>query len=155
MLRNACLASLAVFLSACVSPRGGERLSITETAGVASAGAQLSVQRAQGGLARPLVYSPALQAAAEVQADHLSRTPGLLGHVGPGGSTAEERAAQAGYRACVIAENVARGQPDVASVLSDWMQSPQHRANILNAQVTQYGFARSGSVWVLKLARPC
>ena len=129
-------------------------MSLAETAGIASAGAQLSFQRAQNGVVRPLGYSPALQAAAQAHAEYLSQTGGL-GHVGPDGSSAQTRAERAGYRACVIAENVARGQPDVATVMADWMNSSGHRANILNAQVTQYGLGRSGSVWVLKLARPC
>jgi uncharacterized protein YkwD len=145
---------LVVVLASCTPQPQSGRLTVAETAGVASVGAQLSVQRSLNGVVRPLGYSPALQAAAQAQADHLSRTGGLS-HVGPGGSTPRTRAARAGYRACLIAENVARGQPDVSTVMADWMGSPAHRANILNAQVTQYGIARSGSVWVLKLARPC
>lgn len=145
---------LIALLASCTPQPMAERLTVAETAGVASIGAQLSVLRAGAGIVRPLGYSPALQAAAQAQAEHLSMTGGLS-HLGPGGSTAQTRAMRAGYRACLIAENVARGQPDAASVLSDWMASPGHRANILNAQATQYGFARSGSVWVLKLARPC
>lgn len=154
MLRILVLLSISIALGACTPQPGTERVSVADTAGIASVGAQLSVQRAQNGIVRPLVYSPGLQAAAQAQADHLSRTGGI-GHLGPGGSTARERAAQAGYSACLIAENVARGQPDVSSVLTDWMSSSEHRSNILNAQVTQYGFARAGSVWILKLARPC
>ena len=145
---------IIALLVSCMPQPQAERLTVTETAGVASIGAQLSVLRAGAGIVRPLGYSPALQAAAQAQADHLSRTGGLS-HVGPGGSSAQTRARRAGYRACLIAENVARGQPDAASVLADWMASSGHRANILNAQVTQYGFARAGSVWVLKLARMC
>jgi uncharacterized protein YkwD len=63
--------------------------------------------------------------------------------------------AASGYQACVVAENIARGQGDIRSVMADWMTSPGHRANILNPQVTQYGFAGAGSVWVLVVARPC
>jgi hypothetical protein len=47
------------------------------------------------------------------------------------------------------------GSPISGGVVADWMTSPGHRANILNPQVTQYGFAGAGSVWVLVLARPC
>lgn len=154
MLRLMSLVATIAILSGCTPQSGAQRVSVAETAGIASMGTQLSFQRAQNGIVRPLGYSPALQAAAQAQADHLSRTGGM-GHIGPGGATARDRAARAGYTACLIVENVARGQQDVSSVLSDWMGSPGHRSNILNAQVTQYGFARSGSVWVLKLARPC
>jgi uncharacterized protein YkwD len=67
----------------------------------------------------------------------------------------QTRVRRAGYQACLVAENIARGQSDIRSVLADWMTSPGHRSNILNPQVTQYGFAGAGSVWVLVLARPC
>jgi uncharacterized protein YkwD len=94
-----------------------------------------------------------LQAAAESHAQYLSRT-GNFSHT----ARAEPRSVpgrRTGYQACLVAENIARGQPDIRSVVADWMTSPGHRANILNPQVTQYGFAGAGSVWVLVLARPC
>jgi uncharacterized protein YkwD len=144
----------AAILVACTPQPGTERISAGESVDIASAGAQLSVQRAQNGIIRPLGYSPALQGAAQAHAEYLSRT-GNFSHRGPGGSTPRTRVERAGYRACLTAENIARGQPDTRSVIATWMNSPGHRANILNAQATQYGFARAGSVWVLVLARPC
>ena len=36
-------------------------------------------------------------------------------------------------------ENIAAGQPDPQSVVQSWMNSPGHRANILNANFTQIG----------------
>jgi uncharacterized protein YkwD len=74
---------------------------------------------------------------------------------GAGGTRRAIPRRRAGYRSCLTAENIARGQPDIRSVVADWMNSPGHRSNILNAQLTQYGFAQAGSVWVLVLARPC
>lgn len=141
-------------LAACTPTTGVERVSAAETVDIASAGTQLAFYRAQGGLVRPLGYSPALQAAAEAHAEYLSTT-GNFSHRGPGGTTPRQRVASAGYRSCLTAENIARGQPDARSVMANWMQSPGHRANILTPQFTQYGFARAGSVWVLVLARPC
>jgi len=35
------------------------------------------------------------------------------------------------------------------------MASPGHRANILDPQVTDFGFAEVGTTRVLVLARPC
>ncbi|MDG4649321.1 CAP domain-containing protein [Roseibacterium sp. SDUM158017] len=154
MRRVSLLVVLALALAACTPAPGTERVSAGETVDIASAGAQLSFQRAQNGLIRPLGYSPALQAAAEAHAEYLSRT-GNFSHDGPSGATPRSRVEGAGYRACLTAENIARGQPDIRSVVATWMGSPGHRANILNAQVSQYGFARAGSVWVLVLARPC
>jgi uncharacterized protein YkwD len=147
-------ALLAGLAAACTPTPGTERVTAGETVDIASAGTQLSVQRAQNGIVRPLGYSPALQAAAESHAQYLSRT-GNFSHDGAGGTSAGDRVRRAGYQSCLTAENIARGQPDIRSVVANWMGSPGHRSNILNAQLTQYGFAQAGSVWVLVLARPC
>jgi uncharacterized protein YkwD len=154
MRRFTIFTGLAIAIAACTPAPGTERVTAGETVDIASGGAQISVQRAQNGLVRPLGYSPALQAAAESHAQYLSRT-GNFSHTGAGGSNVQTRVRRAGYQACTVAENIARGQSDIRSVLTDWMGSPGHRANILNPQVTQYGFAGAGSVWVLVLARPC
>ena len=153
-MRLILIAALTAALAACTPSPGMERLTAGQSVDIASAGAQISVQRARAGIVRPLGHSPALQAAAAAHADYLSRT-GTFSHDGPGGSTPRTRAARAGYTACLTAENIARGQGDIRTVIADWMASPGHRSNLLNPQVTQYGFARAGSVWVLVLARPC
>ena len=141
-------------LAACAPQSGTQRLSAGATVDIASAGTQLSFQRAGGGIIRPLTHSPALQAAAEAQAQDLN-TSGRLGHLGADGSTLSDRLRRAGYTACASAENVANGTPDIRSTIARWMDSPEHRANILNPQVTQFGFAGTGNTWVLVLARPC
>lgn len=41
----------------------------------------------------------------------------------------------------MVAENIAMGQPDCASVMASWMGSPGHRANILNASYRRIGVA--------------
>lgn len=164
MLRPLATALLAASVASCMPAPGTERVSAGESVDIASAGAQLSFQRAQNGVVRYLVYSRELQAAAEDHAEYLSASEdhagslsgaGNLGHNGAGGSTVSDRVRRAGFRSCLTAENVARGLPDVRSVVAAWMDSPRHRANILNPQATHYGMAQAGSVWVLVLARPC
>jgi len=145
---------LSVTLAACAPGAGTERLSAGSTVDIASAGTQLSVQRAGGGILRPLIHSPALQAAAQAQADDL-RSAERLGHLGADGSTLTDRLRRAGYNSCASAENVARGTSDIRTTIAQWMSSAAHRANVLNPQVTQFGFASSGETWVLVLARPC
>jgi uncharacterized protein YkwD len=113
--RFSLLAVLA--LAACTPTPGTERVTAGESVDIASAGAQLSVQRAQNGLVRPLGYSPALQAAAESHAQYLSRT-GNFSHDGAGGTTRSVPRRRAGYQACLVAENIARGQPDIRSVVA-------------------------------------
>jgi uncharacterized protein YkwD len=45
-----------------------------------------------------------------------------------------------------IGENIARGQDTASQVMKAWMDSPEHRANILNVhyKVLGIGFARGG-----------
>lgn len=40
-----------------------------------------------------------------------------------------------------VAENIAMGQHTAKQVLNDWMSSPGHRANILNASYTKIGIS--------------
>lgn len=150
LILAACLAAL----TACAPPPGTQRMSMGSTVDIASAGTQLSFQRAGSGILRPLSHSPALQGAAQGHADDLART-GRFAHTGSDGSSVSERVARANFNACAVAENIAQGQPDIRTVITEWMGSDGHRRNILNAQFTQFGFAESGGNWVLVLARPC
>ena len=141
-------------LAACAPGAGVERLSAGSTVDIASAATQLSVQRAGGGIIRPLVHSPALQAVAQVQADDL-RDAERLGQLGVAGSPLGERLRRAGYTACAAAENTAAGTSDIRGTIASWMANAADRANVLNPQVTQFGLASAGDTWVLVLARPC
>ena len=145
---------LVAALAACAPGPGTERLSAGATVDIASAGTQLSVQRAGQGIFRPLIHSPALQAAAQAQADDLAAAE-RVGHLGADGTALTERLQRAGYSACVSVENVAQGTTDIRVTVATWMDSAPHRANILNPGVTQFGFAGTGQTWVLVLARPC
>lgn len=153
--RNALL-SLAFLaaLVACAPQSGTERLSAGATVDIASAGTQLAFQRAGGGIIRPLSHSPQLQAVAEEQAQNLN-VSNSMGQIGAGGTALSDRLRRAGYTACASAENTATGTSDIRSTLANWMSNPDQRANILNPQVTQFGFAGAGDTWVLVLARPC
>jgi uncharacterized protein YkwD len=50
-----------------------------------------------------------------------------------------DRLAAVGYQWQAYAENVAYGQASPASALDAWMHSSGHRANILNASLTELG----------------
>ena len=119
----------------------------------ASVSALLNRQRATAGLPA-LSRSRQLDAVAMVHArDQAER--GFFGHVGSDGSTVHGRVTAAGYPSCLSAENIAMGQGSEAAVMSDWMGSSGHRANILHPRAEQFGFARVGDTWVMVLARPC
>ncbi|QBY01620.1 CAP domain-containing protein [Rhodophyticola sp. CCM32] len=153
MIRSTALL-LILALAACALPPGTDRVPLSSTGMIAQANTLISVQRAGTGIIRPLVHSPALQAAAQAHADDLQVTGGI-GHVGSDGSTLSDRINRSSYTACFAAENVARGQPDTRSAVASWANSPGHRANMVNANATQFGFANAGDVWVLVLARSC
>jgi len=106
--------------------------------------------RATAGLPA-LGWCGTLASAATAHATDMSVT-GVHGHIGSNGSTFDQRAAAHGYGArgqwTLLAENVAWGQTGVDQVLHDWLVSPGHAANILNAGLQHAGFARVGTSWV-------
>ncbi|MEU4160520.1 CAP domain-containing protein [Actinoplanes sp. NPDC026670] len=65
---------------------------------------------------------------------------GTLSHTGDGGSTFVTRAQAAGY-AQPSAENIAMGYRTAAEVVDGWMNSPGHRANIVNCKSKTVGVA--------------
>ena len=82
-----------------------------------------------------------------------------FGHQGSNGSDMQARARSAGYRACMIAENLAWGYPDANQILSGWMSSPAHRNNMLVNRAVDFGVGvvqgAQGPIWILLVARPC
>ncbi|MFI6346365.1 CAP domain-containing protein [Streptomyces sp. NPDC050560] len=79
----------------------------------------------------------------------------FVGHNGSGGSTLVSRAQAAGYTGWrALAENVAGGQQTPKAVVKGWMNSPGHRANILNCSLKHIGVGyakksgtRYGTYW--------
>ena len=130
------------------------RLEFEQAVNLNSVGRQLTAIRNQHGLPQRLSHSPQLQAAAQYHADDMART-GNFSHTGSGGSNLRSRVRSAGYNGCFWAENLAFGQPNIETVMSQWMGSPGHRRNMLAPQARQYGFARAGTFYVLVLGRPC
>ncbi|KAK9768412.1 hypothetical protein K7432_001012 [Basidiobolus ranarum] len=72
------------------------------------------------------------------------------------GLTLGQRISQTGYVWSNIGENVAAGFGDAVSVMNAWMNSPEHRRNILNPIFTQTGIAYDpqGSYWTQDFGRP-
>ncbi|SFD57674.1 Uncharacterized conserved protein YkwD, contains CAP (CSP/antigen 5/PR1) domain [Actinopolyspora alba] len=62
-----------------------------------------------------------------------------LGHRSADGADHINRAKRAGYPSVYVGENVAAGNADVAKTFRQWMNSPQHRENILNCSFTELG----------------
>lgn len=105
--------------------------------------------RAKAGLQR-LRVDERLRAAARGHCKDMARRD-FCAHNNPDGVTPVERMLSAGYSA-PGAENVARGQESPRVVMDAWLNSPGHRANLLNPQFTAIGvgvvfLARNGPCW--------
>jgi uncharacterized protein YkwD len=94
--------------------------------------------RAAHGL-HPLQWDAALANAARLHAEQMAQR-NTLSHQFPGEAPMQERAMQAGARFSLIAENVAEG-PTAAGLHTQWMNSPPHRANLLDKELNAVGIA--------------
>ena len=112
----------------------------------------LNTERAGQGRGR-LVEDPRLSRAALDHAEDMVRND-CFSHQGQTGSSFTDRARAAGYT-CAAAENIAFGQRSEIEVVTEWMDSPGHRRNILLRDATEFGIGRVGNMWVLMLGRGC
>jgi uncharacterized protein YkwD len=87
----------------------------------------------------PLRWDSALAEAARLHAEVMV-SQNLLLHQCLNEAPLDQRAAQAGAKFSMIAENIAVG-PNVASLHDGWMHSTGHRQNILSADATAVGIA--------------
>ncbi|WP_031148679.1 CAP domain-containing protein [Streptomyces erythrochromogenes] len=105
-------------------------------------------ERAQAGCG-PVRANPPLAALAGAFSKDMAAR-GFFGHDDPEGNTPWDRAAKAGLSG-LGGENIARGQGDAESVMRAWMNSPGHKANILNCEFRTLGvgahFAAGGPWW--------
>ncbi|MEU9738748.1 CAP domain-containing protein [Micromonospora chersina] len=94
----------------------------------------------------------AAQRHSQDQADHKT-----MSHDGSDGSDVGDRLDRVGYTWRSYGENVAWNQQSPAAVMDAWMNSPGHRANILNCSFTEIGVgvARSnGPYWTQDFGTP-
>lgn len=94
--------------------------------------------RAAHGL-QPLQWDTALANAARAHAERMAQR-NTLSHQFPGEPPMQDRAREAGARFSLIAENVALG-PTAAGIHTQWMNSPPHRANLLDHDLNSVGVA--------------
>jgi uncharacterized protein YkwD len=145
--RQACLAPVwvMVLVSGCSSPASPTAVEAgggAPASGAASEMASLTnAERRQAGLPAFAISQP-LMRAAQLHADQMASL-GQMAHVLPGARYPEpqDRLAAVGYQWRAYAENVAYGQSSPAAVVTAWMGSPGHRANILNSGLTELGTA--------------
>ncbi|TQK96277.1 uncharacterized protein YkwD [Streptomyces puniciscabiei] len=97
----------------------------------------------------PLAANSALTDLAESFSNDMAARD-FFDHTDPDGKSPWDRAAAAGITD-LGGENIARGQADAAAVMQAWMDSPGHRANILNCDFKTLGvgvhFGPGGPWW--------
>ncbi|MEU0529347.1 CAP domain-containing protein [Amycolatopsis tolypomycina] len=101
-------------------------------------------ERAKAGC-DPLTEESHVTKAAQDFSDKMS-AENFFSHTSPDGTTFDQRIKQAGYPK-PGAENIARGQTSAAQVMESWMNSPGHRANILNCTLKKIGVGVTTAGW--------
>lgn len=99
-----------------------------------------------------------LHAAAQKHSD-LQAEKETMSHQLPGEPSMGDRVTAQGYRWGSVAENVAAGYTTAASVMDGWMNSPGHKANILNCRYKHIGVgvkksAKGTLYWTQNFASP-
>jgi uncharacterized protein YkwD len=94
-------------------------------------------QRANAGCGAVTADSRLTSAARAHSADMANRN--YFDHVTPEGVDPGTRITKAGYKWSAYGENIAEGYPDPQSVMTGWMNSPGHKANILNCNFKNLG----------------
>ena len=123
----------------------------------AAAQSMISGYRTNNGLA-PVAIDPELMRLASDQARTMAARD-KLDH--SAGRPFEERIRASKFDAGVAVENISAGYHTLAEAFSGWRDSPPHRANMLNKNVTKMGIAAVYSpqskykvYWALILAAP-
>lgn len=101
----------------------------------------MNIRRQRAGLA-PVRLEERLTRAAQLHAEQMAAA-GRMAHTldDVRYPRMEDRLDAADYPWRVAGENLAFGQHDAGGAVDVWMQSPPHRANVLNPQFTEAGAA--------------
>jgi len=86
----------------------------------------------------PLVPNRVLFKVARAHAANMARQDKLAHDLD--GKSPRQRVTEAGYPWHFTGENIAYGEVDLEDIVKGWMDSPKHRANILNPKYTEIGF---------------
>jgi uncharacterized protein YkwD len=86
-----------------------------------------------------LAVNPALDAAAQAKANDMVQR-NYWSHTSPNGTTPWDFIKNSGYNYQSAGENLAYGFMNAGAILTGWMNSPEHRANILNSNYQDVGF---------------
>lgn len=98
---------------------------------------QTNAARAAAGCAA-LTLNAKLSSAAQGHAIDMVQND-FFAHVGSDGATVGTRMTRQGYSWSRAGENIAAGYTDATSAMDGWLNSPGHRANILNCAYRELG----------------
>lgn len=98
------------------------------------------------GSLRSLARNAALDRAAQLKANHMAENS-YFAHFAPDGTSPWFFFGQAGYSFVHAGENLAIHFVDSDDVVAAWMNSPTHRANILNGDFTEIGIGVAEGVY--------
>ncbi|MER5410618.1 sigma-70 family RNA polymerase sigma factor [Streptomyces sp. NPDC002769] len=107
------------------------------TTTVAQVVALVNKERAAAGCGA-LTEDAELEKAAQAHSDDMAAR-NFFEHTNPDGADPGQRITAAGYRWSTYGENIAQGQQTPQAVMESWMNSPGHRANILNCSFKNIG----------------
>jgi hypothetical protein len=93
-----------------------------------------------------LSINPLLEEAARLKAEDMA-SKGYFAHYGPDGTAPWDWIDKAGYAYSYAGENLAIDFTDSDQVDRAWMNSPTHRANILNSTFTEIGIATASGMY--------
>jgi uncharacterized protein YkwD len=96
-----------------------------------------NIERKKAGL-RELKYESRLATAAFRHSQNMALQD-YFSHKQPNGSTMGDRIKATGYQYSRAAENISGGQSTPEAAVQAWMNSPGHRANILNPKLQEIG----------------
>lgn len=103
----------------------------------------VNAERAKEGLS-PLSIDSKVTAAAQVRATEIKTS---FSHTRPDGRSCFTALAEAGASYSGAGENIAIGQKTPAEVVTAWMNSPGHRANIMKPSFKYIGVGVNGTAW--------
>jgi uncharacterized protein YkwD len=114
----------------------------------------VNAERAKAGCSPVTVDAKLTKAAQNHSQDMADHTN--MSHTGSDGSSMTDRLARVGYAYRSAGENVAAGYGTAASVMDGWMNSPGHKANILNCGFKEIGIglAGPGNYWTQNFGTP-
>lgn len=90
--------------------------------------------------ATSLVFSPQLANAAQLKAQDMFDHQ-YWSHTAPNGDTPWKWIKQAGYNYTIAGENLAKNFVSSRGIVTAWMDSPEHRKNLLDERFRDVGFA--------------